>query len=206
MNYLGHLFLAEELSKQDALLHNEKILLGNYLGDFVKGRIDGLTLSHPDFDEQVIKGIIMHRKVDQLADQRIQTLLNNSTVKFHQRRYAGITFDLACDHFLSRYWEKFSEQSLDDFSKYCSNSLQKQHGIMPVKAQVTFKRLTQYQWLTNYQDMDYIEQVFLGIQRRFKKENNIHVAFRDFQDNYESLDIFCTQFINELLTDNSIKK
>ena len=144
----------------------------------------------------------MHRKIDLLADQRIQNLLNNNYLKFQQRRYAGITFDLACDHFLSRHWEKLSQQSLDDFSQYCTSSLQKQQEIMPENAQLAFKRMSQYQWLSNYQDMDYIEQVFLGIQRRFKKENNIDQAFNDFQDNYESLDIFCTQFINELLTKN----
>ena len=187
MNHLGHLFLADFFSRAHHHLNDEKILLGNYLGDFVKGKIDGLTVNNVITDEQVKSGIVMHRKIDLLADQRIQNLLNNNYLKFQQRRYAGITFDLACDHFLSCYWGKFSQQPLDDFSEYCINSLQKQHEMMPEKAQLAFKRMSQYQWLSNYQDMDYIEQVFLGIQRRLKKENNIAQAFKDFQDNYENL-------------------
>jgi len=202
MNYLAHLFLADTLSKRDELMHDEKILLGNYLGDFIKGKIDSVTFNTLVSDEQVKTGIVMHRKIDLLADQHIQSLLNNNTITFQQRRYAGITFDLACDHFLARDWGRFSEQSLENFSGYCINSLQKQHAFMPEKARVTFNYLTRYQWLTHYQDMNYIEQVFLGIQRRLKKDNNIDQAFKDFQNNYESLDILCTQFINDLLTKN----
>ncbi len=53
MNYLSHLFLAED---------TEESKIGNLLGDFVKGWLND------DFTPEIIKGIKTHRKVDSFTD------------------------------------------------------------------------------------------------------------------------------------------
>ena len=185
MNYLAHLFLAGE---------QPGLLLGNYLGDFVKGRVHLL-----DFEEDVKKGIMMHRRVDVLADQCIKDLLDAQTLHFEQRRYAGITFDLACDHFLAKYWQRFSAQTLQDFNHFCTHQLQAQQQLMPEKAVYVLDKLTRHQWLMRYKDIDYIEQVFYGIQQRLQRENLLQQAFTDFEKNYEHLELICCEFINNLM-------
>ena len=53
MNYLAHLYLAEQTSEG---------LLGSLLGDFVKGRLESR------FPEAVRRGIVLHRAIDTFTD------------------------------------------------------------------------------------------------------------------------------------------
>lgn len=68
MNYLGHLFLAGK---------DEHSIVGNYLGDFIKGNLE----TH-NINKEIKPGIHMHRKIDALADQKIISVLSNNTLAF----------------------------------------------------------------------------------------------------------------------------
>lgn len=184
MNYLAHLFLAGE--KEDSIV-------GNYLGDFVKGNIAAHNL--PD---NIKQGIRMHRKVDALADQKIFSLLNENKISFSQRRYAGITFDLACDHFLAKHWQAFSQEQHHDFAEQRLDILKSNQQLFNHKARFVLERMENYQWLTNYQHLDFMEDVFYGIHKRFPKDNNINEAFMDLDRNYKLLEEICMDFIAEL--------
>lgn len=184
MNYLGHLFLAGE---------NKHSIVGNYLGDFIKGNLD----THNIHDE-IKLGIHMHRKIDALADQKIISVLSNNTLAFSYRRYAGITFDLACDHFLAKNWQEFSKERQLDFSNSRLSILKENQNHFNNKAKLVLERMESYQWLNNYQHIDFIEEVFEGIHRRFPKENQINEAFKDLTQHYSALEDICMQFITEL--------
>ena len=62
MNYLAHLFLAD---------CNRLSLLGNLMGDFVKGRIDN---TYPDV---VTDGLILHRQIDKFTEEGLYLILPN---------------------------------------------------------------------------------------------------------------------------------
>lgn len=70
------------------------------------------------------------------------------------------------------------------------------------KAKLVLERMESYQWLNNYQHIDFIEEVFEGIHRRFKKENQINEAFKDLTQHYSALEDICMQFITELSQKN----
>ncbi len=53
MNFLAHLYLAGD---------SEPIILGNFLGDFVKGRL------LQQFEPSILKGIALHRNIDSFTD------------------------------------------------------------------------------------------------------------------------------------------
>ena len=53
MNVLAHIYLSGD---------SDKIIIGNYIGDYVKGRD---YLNYPDL---VRKGIILHRHIDGFTD------------------------------------------------------------------------------------------------------------------------------------------
>jgi acyl carrier protein phosphodiesterase len=54
MNFLGHALLSNK---------DEGLLLGNMMGDFIKGR-----LALAAYPKQVQAGILMHRAIDQFTD------------------------------------------------------------------------------------------------------------------------------------------
>lgn len=200
MNYLAHLYYANlketklistpEFTKKAS---NERII-GHYLGDFVKGLPENI-----DLRPNLISGITMHRKLDRLADQEIFRLLDNSHLEFRQRRYAGITFDMACDHFLARHWESFSDVTLHQFSESQLTLLKNNTADLPDRALFVLNRMEQYRWLSSYQDLGYLEQVFVGIKKRFVKSNTIDKAFLDITDNYALLEKACLAYLHLLV-------
>jgi acyl carrier protein phosphodiesterase len=188
MNYLAHLYYAGDC---------EESIVGNYLGDFVKGRLD-----KTQFSEKITQGIALHRKLDKLADDNIISLMNSANVDFQHRRYAGITFDLACDHFLSKYWHEFHLNSLIDFSDQRINILESNREHLPEKGKLVLDRMVEYKWLENYHDLRFLEQVFKGIHKRFPKENKINEAFMDIENNYSALELSCLEFLKQLASGN----
>ena len=79
MNYLAHLYLAED---------SPESILGNFLGDFVKGS----TLK--DYSEGIQKGIQQHRKIDVFTDAHPVFLETKQWIHPNNRRYAGIVIDI----------------------------------------------------------------------------------------------------------------
>lgn len=184
MNYLAHLYFAGE---------DEGRIVGNFLGDFVKG-----TLSQLDYSHTVINGIQMHRRLDKLADDKIIHLLDSTDMQFRHRRYAGIAFDLSCDHFLACYWEDFHAQEKKHFSESRMAILKNHQHLFNDKASLVLDRMERYRWLENYQDLAFIEQVFVSIHKRFPKNNTIDKAFMDLHNNYQSMEYFCLDFLQAL--------
>ena len=184
MNYLGHLFLAGV---------EEDSIVGNYLGDFIKGKLDSENINRG-----ILQGIMMHRKIDALADEKIISVLNEKKLAFSHRRYAGITFDLACDHFLAKHWQTFSQQQHVDFAQTRLDILKNNQENFNQKARFVLARMEDYAWLTNYQHLDFLEEVFEGIHRRFPKQNRINEAFEDLTQHYSALEEICVEFISEL--------
>ncbi len=100
MNYLAHIYLAGD---------SEESLLGNIMGDFVKGSIgDGF---HPEIE----KGIRTHRKVDVFTDSHEIFRASKKLMSPERRRFAGVIIDLAFDHLLSKNWASYSDTDLEGF-------------------------------------------------------------------------------------------
>ena len=190
MNYLAHLHLAG---------NEEESIVGNFLGDFVKGPLNSSALS-----AEIKKGIHMHRRVDRLADGKIISLLDSQQLNFKYRRYAGICFDLACDHFLAKHWQEFSAISQSEFSSHRIGLLKDHDHLLNHKAKLVLERMETYRWLENYQNIEFMRQVFKGIHKRFPKENSIDKAFMDLDNNYTKLEEKCLAFINELLSSTEL--
>lgn len=54
MNFLAHLFLGRD---------TDDLLVGSYLGDFVKGEING------ELPTDITRGILLHRHIDSFTDR-----------------------------------------------------------------------------------------------------------------------------------------
>ncbi len=102
MNYLAHLHLAED---------SDESLLGNLLGDFVKGHLGN------EYSPEIIKGIKTHRKVDAYTDSNEKFLACKKLLRPDRRRFAGIIVDLSFDHFLAKNWSQYSNVELIKFTK-----------------------------------------------------------------------------------------
>lgn len=89
MNYLAHLYLAEDSAES---------ILGNLLRDFLKG------WNADSYCEVIQKGIQLHKKVDRYTDTHFIVHQSKTLISSQNKRYSGIIVDVFYDHFLAKNW------------------------------------------------------------------------------------------------------
>jgi len=184
MNYLVHLYLAED---------SPESILGNLLGDFVKGTLD------KTYSPEIIRGIVTHRKVDSFTDSHERVLLSKRLISPRRRRFAGIIVDVSFDHFLARNWADYSSVELNVFTKKVCDLLKGYKSILPEKLQSAILRMTDEDWLGSYCRIDGVGIVLDRISRRFKRENSLKGAIEELESNYGILEENFRAFFPELI-------
>ena len=102
MNHLAHCFLS---------FGDEDLLLGNFIGDFVKGR------DWENYPRPVQRGILLHRAIDSYTDNHALTDRSVARIRTLARRYAPPFVDILYDHLLAIHWEKHSPEAFQAFAQ-----------------------------------------------------------------------------------------
>ncbi len=173
MNYLAHLYLAEDSADS---------IIGNLLGDFVKGRLDDR------YREGIVKGITTHRKVDSFTDSHELILSSKRLISAERRRFSGIIVDLGFDHFLARNWSEYSSVDLGVFTKKIYDLLKDHENLLPDGLKSVVDRMVEEDWLGSYKELEGVGKALDRIARRFKRENNLTGAVEELVKNYKKLE------------------
>lgn len=143
MNYLAHLYLSGD---------NEKIITGNFIGDYVKGK------KFLQFPGGIRSGIIMHRYIDSFTDSHPKFREAKRLLLEDFGLYSGIVIDLFYDHFLALHWPVYSEYTLRDFTKKIHAVLISHFTYLPERVQGFLPSLIQSRRLESYATQDGIQQ------------------------------------------------
>lgn len=189
MNYLAHIYLAED---------TEESLLGNIMGDFVKGPIGG------GFHPEIIEGIRTHRKVDVFTDSHEIFRASRRLISPERRRFSGIIMDLAFDHLLARNWASYSDTELEDLIRRTYDVLTRRKDVLPEKFRLSLPRMIEEDWLGSYRTMEgagtAIDRISGRLRRRFGRENTLTGAIEEVERNYEELESNFNTFFPELIS------
>jgi len=187
VNFLAHFYLSAP---------DKNLIVGGFLGDFVKGPLRG------DFEPELERGIQLHRHIDTITDchpaqKNIKQYLPNN-----YNRYSGIIADMMCDHFLSIHWHRFHETTLAQFSAECL-ALLKRHQLVEPAANV-LRRMDDGDWLLRYHDLNYISSAIARIGTRLRYANplgEIHNLMPIFS---EKIETDCLKILED--TQNAVTK
>jgi acyl carrier protein phosphodiesterase len=100
MNFLAHLYLSGD---------DPELLVGNLMGDFVKGRLEGR------FPPGIERGIALHRRIDSFAAGNHNFLLSKRRIEPSFGLYRAVLVDLYYDHFLAIDWNEYAEVAFPRF-------------------------------------------------------------------------------------------
>lgn len=172
MNYLAHAYLS---------FNEPKILVGNMISDFVKGK------KQFDFSKDIQKGIQLHRMIDDFTDVHTATKKAKAFLKPVAGLYAGAFIDVVYDHFLACDENEFTTKSLLDFSSLVYEMLATYQTIFPEKFAGMFPYMKMQNWLYNYRTLSGTEKSFAGLVHRAKYLDNSALIFEYFTQNYNEL-------------------
>ena len=184
MNYLAHLFLSG---------NDDSIKIGNFIADGIKGN------KYQLYPITIQKGILLHRQIDWFTD-------NNEIVKQSKKRlnkryghFKGIIIDILYDHYLAKNWITYADIPLQKFTHSFYDCLGDNYNLLPEKIQFMMSFMIKEDWITNYANLEGIENVLIGMNRRTKGKGQMNLAIEDLNNNYEEFENDFTLFFNQLI-------
>ena len=183
MNFLAHLYLSGD---------NEEILVGNFIGDFVKGS------QMSQYSETIQKGIRLHRSIDSYTDNHEVVLQSKIRLREKFRHYAPVIVDVYYDHFLAKNWSSFSRIPLKTYTENFYQLMKKYVEIIPKGVNHMLSFMSRDNWLYNYQFIEGIDRALTGMSRRTKYENKMDEASQTLKDHYGAFEEEFNQFFPEL--------
>ncbi|MFN0216580.1 MAG: ACP phosphodiesterase [Saprospiraceae bacterium] len=144
MNHLAHCFLS---------FGNEDHLLGNFIGDFVKGH------DWKKYPEPVQQGILLHRSIDSYTDNHPLSDRSVARIRAQAGRYAPPFVDILYDHLLAIHWEKHSKVKFQEFALKTYAQLESRASEMPPVLQERLPKMLAGQFLHGYTHREGLEWV-----------------------------------------------
>jgi acyl carrier protein phosphodiesterase len=190
VDFLAHLFLSGD---------TPELLVGNLMGDFVKGRLDGR------FPPGIEQGILLHREIDSFAGQNRHFLHSKRRLDQSFGLYRGVLVDLFYGHFLAAHWEDYADVPLSLFISDAWQVLSEHKEFLPDR----LKRIMPFmfrEWLPSYCDLGGIAAV---LHRRscfrLKGANRLWEATEALSRHYGELYGDFRKFFPELLAFSEIR-
>lgn len=171
MNFLAHIFLSQ---------NSELLMIGNFIGDFVKGK------KYLAYDKDIQKGILIHRKIDYYTDTHpvVKESINRLRPRFG--RYSGIIVDIFYDHFLAANFDDYHPEDLETFSQNVYKVFTNHQEVMPEKVQKFLPYMVSQNWLLNYAQFWGIQKSLQGIDRRTLQPTQLELALHDLETDYQN--------------------
>lgn len=190
MNYLAHLHIAEHCRSQ---------MLGNLLGDFVRGNITD------DYALEVVEGIRLHRWVDAYTDRHEIVLAAKHYFPSELKRFAPIALDMFWDHCLSRHWHRYHDQPLSGFVRDAEKTVRHQQRSVQAYTSLpeSFISVTDKMWtggwLESYQCFENIDMALQRIALRRERLAPLSQCVMTLRTEYEHLESLFFAFYPQLL-------
>lgn len=169
MNFLSHLYLSGK---------STEIIIGNFIGDFVKGA------KMEDYPPEITKGIKLHREIDFFTDNHPVVMQSKDKLRAKHGHYAGVVVDMFYDHFLAVNWELYHPQPLKIFADNIYALLQQNIDYLPQGAQYMLPYMIRNNWLVSYAEIKGIDQACKGIASRTKFDSKMETASLLLEENY----------------------
>jgi acyl carrier protein phosphodiesterase len=184
MNYLAHAHLS---------FNQSQILVGNMINDFVKGK------KQFDYSDDIRKGILLHRAIDNFTDTHEATQQIKSFFKPQYRLYAGAFTDVAYDHFLANDITEFlTDEDLKQFTATVYKTLDANFIHLPQKFQVMLPNMIKHNWLYNYKSEWGIQKSFEGLVKRSNYLTESDIAIKLLNKHYEAMNSYYKTFYPDL--------
>lgn len=184
MNFLAHIYLSG---------NNDDVKIGNFIGDYVKGRAFHI------YPEKIKEGILLHRFIDSFTDHSVHTIDAKQLFASKYRKYAGIVIDIVYDHFLASNWSKYSFETLEEFITNFHELLIRKNEMLPKEVQNFVPKLIKNERLYSYREIGGIWSVLKTMPKYTTLPDHTEFAIDVLKNNYEFLKQNFFLFFSDIL-------
>lgn len=184
MNYLAHIYLSGV---------NEEILVGNFIGDYVKGFELGR------YSDMVRKGIILHRHIDSFTDTHLIVRRSKTRILEKYHKYSGIIIDIFYDHFLVNAWPVYSTVPIDEFVHNVHRILHHYIDVLPEGVRLFLPSFIRHNWIQRYSTIEGIEDVLHKMSARTTLPEETEYAIQVLRDEYDKFESEFSAFFPTLI-------
>jgi acyl carrier protein phosphodiesterase len=171
VNFLAHLHLSGDAPE---------MLVGNLMGDFVKGRLVG------SFPPGIEQGIRLHRRIDSFAAGNASFRESKARLDPSFGLYRGVMVDLFYDHFLARHWDDYSPIPFDAFVAAAYHTVTEYEGILPERLVRVFPIIFT-ELIPSYREIGGIERALGRMAARLRRPNPLAEGVGDLVRHYDAL-------------------
>ncbi|MEA1888020.1 MAG: ACP phosphodiesterase [Bacteroidota bacterium] len=184
MNVLAHIYLSGD---------SDEIIIGNYIGDYVKGS------DYLKYPELIKKGIILHRHIDDFTDKH--PVVHRSKILFTRKyhKYAGVVVDIVYDHYLTREWDTFSRRPMESITYQFYRAMVNNYDILPPKVKDRFPFFIINNWIESYKTTRGIKHVLSTLSKRTSLPSESKYAIKTLKRNYYGLGEDFMEFFPQLI-------
>lgn len=185
MNFLAHAFLS---------FGQDEILIGNFIGDFVKGKMIDT------YPTGIRQGIRLHREIDNFTDTHPLVKASQSYLRPTFGHYSTVITDIFFDYFLGKYWEKYSSKSLETFVEETYETISKHEEDLPKQFKEMFFWMKSQNWLLNYRTIEGIQKSLSGLSRRARFDSKMELATGFLLEKEDEFQLIFFAFFKDLET------
>jgi acyl carrier protein phosphodiesterase len=164
-----------------------ELLVGNFMGDFVKGPLGDA------YPPRIRQGLVLHRKIDSFAQKDADFQNSRLRLSATYGLYRGVLVDLFYDHFLATEWHHWSRNEFPEYLSWARNCVEMHRSVMPQKLQdlvpVIFDQL-----LPSYRTIPGIGSALARMSRRIARPNSLSGGEAELVRHYSELKIDFASF------------
>jgi acyl carrier protein phosphodiesterase len=184
MNFLAHLYLSGS---------DVDIRLGNFMGDYVKGK------SLERFPLGVQKGIKLHRAIDSFTDRHHSTHSCIELLRPGYGKYAGVVVDVLFDHVLAKEWDKYSKTELKSFTRKFYFQMIRHYSLLPDRVKRFLPFMIQSNRLYSYRTIDGVKRAIEIMSSVTSLPENTDYAVEILNENYAKFSTHFNTLFPELI-------
>ncbi|SFN80565.1 Acyl carrier protein phosphodiesterase [Bizionia echini] len=183
MNFLAHIYLSNNL---------DQVTIGNFIADGIRGK------KYKKYPKAIQVGILLHREIDTFTDAH--PTVRQSTKRLHKNysHYSGVIVDILYDHFLAKNWSLYSNEPLENYVQNFYTLLQDNYQLLPERTKHMLPYMISGNWLLSYAEIEGIQNVLDGMNRRTKNKSKMNEATRELVKYYDEFEAEFTSFFEEL--------
>lgn len=184
MNFLAHAYLS---------FGDPKVLIGNFIGDFVRGPVESI------YERDIVIGIKLHRDIDYFTDHHQVVKEAQSILKPEYGRYSSVITDMYFDYFLGKYWNNYHLQPIGEFAQEVYEVIEAHREILPENFLAAFEYMKHYNWLAGYGELDGIRRAMTGMSKRTRFDSKMETAHLFLDKHHEYLRLHFGDFFEDLV-------